>query len=91
MTTDRSSNGGEDKAKADAEKALGIITQTLWSQKIYNEMVRDLVIFGTTHPHIYKKASLWQRFKWRILGLAERVRDAWLVLTGQAHIADDDY
>jgi hypothetical protein len=81
----------EDKTKADAEKALGIITQTLWAQKLYNEAMRDLVIFGTTTPYIYKKASLWRRFRWRVLGFAERVRDAWLVLIGKAHIADDDY
>jgi hypothetical protein len=81
----------DERPKIVAEKVMSILSQTIWAQKLYNEAMRDLVIFGTSTPWIYKKATLWERFKWRIQAYAERVRDAWLVLIGRAHIADDDY
>lgn len=71
-----------------SERALGIAIQAQWNQKLYNEMMRDLIIFGTTHPYIYKKATLWERFKWRVLAYKDRIRDAWLVLIGKADIYD---
>lgn len=81
----------DERPKIEAEKVHSILSQTMWSQKLYNEMMRDLVIFGTTHPYIYKKPTLWERFKYRVLCYRDRMRDAWLVLTGRAHISDDDY
>jgi hypothetical protein len=80
---------GSDRPKVNAEKVYSVLSESVWAQKLYNEMMRDLVIFGTTHPYIYKKATLWERFKWRLLAYKVRARDAWLVLTGRAHIADD--
>jgi hypothetical protein len=71
-----------------AEKVLGIASQTLWAQKLYNEAMRDLIIFGTTHPHIYKKPTLWQRIKWPARDFFRRCRDACLVLIGRAEISD---
>jgi hypothetical protein len=68
---------------------LSITAQAYYAQKLYNEAIRDLIIFGTTHPYIYKKPTLWQRFKYRVLAYRDRVRDAWLVLVGRAHIADE--
>lgn len=79
---------GEERPKVDAEKVLGIVAQTLWSQKLLNEY-RDSLIFGTSNPYIYKESTRWQRFKWRMSAYKDRVRDAWLVLTGRAHIADE--
>lgn len=77
-----SSNNGK------SEWGLGLASQKLWAQKLYNEMMRDLVIFGSTHPYIYKKATMWERLKWRVLAYKNRVRDAWLVLVGKADIYD---
>lgn len=71
-----------------SEQILSIAAQSQWNQKLYNEMMRDLVIYGTTTPYIYKKVSLWERLKWRIQRYAERTRDAWLVLIGKADIYD---
>lgn len=76
----------EDKTKVDAEKVFSTVSQSMWAQKLYNEAMRDLIIFGTTTPYIYKKASRWQRLKWRLQDYAWRVRDAWLVLIGKAEI-----
>lgn len=73
------------------KQSLGIIYNTLWAQKLYNEAMRDLVILGTSAPYIYKKPTLWQRIKWPIHGFFSRVRDAWDVLIGKASINDEDY
>ena len=83
-----SDNGNEDRTKVNAEKTLGLISQSLWAQKLYNEAMRDLVIFGTSTPYIYKEPTLWQRIKWPVRDFFERVRDAWKVLMGRAEIAE---
>lgn len=75
----------DDETKAQAEKVFSVVSQTLWAQKLYNEYT-NAVIFGTSHPYIYKKATRWERFKWRMLAYKDRVRDAWKVLTGKAEI-----
>lgn len=77
-----------EKAKEDAEKILSTVAQTYWAQKLYNEAMRDLVIFGTSTPYIYKKPTLWQRIKWPVRDFFWRCRDAWLVLTGKAEIGE---
>lgn len=81
----------EKRMKIEADKVVSLVSQSLWAQKLYNEAMRDLVVFGTSTPYIYKKPTLWQRIKWPIQGFFRRLGDAWLVLTGKAHIADDDY
>jgi hypothetical protein len=35
-----------------------------------------------------RKYTRWEWFVWRWKRRLERVRDAWLVLTGQAHVGD---
>jgi hypothetical protein len=55
-------------------------------QRIYNQQMQDLLIYGTSAPFIYKKIPLWKRLQWRIEDFCGRVRDAWKVLTGKADI-----
>lgn len=74
-----------ERPEVDAEKALSIIQQSLWAQKLYNEAMKDLAFFRTV-PYIYVKITRWERFKWRMEDFAERAQDAWLVLIGRAHI-----
>lgn len=80
------SNSNDDKAKLDAEKVVSTLSHTLWAQKLYNEAMRDLIVFGTSTPYIYKKPTLWQRVKWPVRDFLWRCRDAWKVLTGKAEI-----
>jgi hypothetical protein len=81
-------DSNDKRPKVDAEKAFTTISSTLWAQKLYNEYTRDLVIFGTSHPFIYKKPTLWERIKWPLRNFFRRVRDAWKVLIGRAEIYD---
>lgn len=75
-----------ERPKVDAEKVQSMIVESLWAQKLYNEAMRDLIVFGTSTPYIYKKPTLWQRIKWPVRDFFGRVRDAWKVLTGKAEI-----
>lgn len=75
-----------DTTKKTPAETESLIVQTLWAQKLYNEAMRDLIVFGTSTPYIYKKPTLWQRIKWPVRDFFGCVRDAWKVLTGKAEI-----
>lgn len=72
----------------DPRKVESVLVNSIMAQKLYNEAMRDLVIFGTTTPYIYKKPTLWQRIKWPVQSFFRRCRDAWEVLRGRAEIYD---
>ncbi len=75
-----------EKPKVDAERVVSLISQSYWSQRLYNEAMRDLVIFWTSTPWIYKEPTLLERVKWPVRDFLWRCRDAWKVLTGKAEI-----
>ena len=78
----------EKRPKLDIDKVQSLISATLWDQKLYNEYMRNLIIYGTTHPYIYEKPTLCQRITWPVQDFMRRCRDAWRVLTGKAEIYD---
>lgn len=64
------------------------LSQPYWAKKLYEEAMRDLVVFGTSAPFIYKPIPWYRRAWWRVLHYRNRVRDAWLVLIGRKDASD---
>lgn len=66
------------------------ITRTTIEHKA-THLVNSLATINALNQLLYgdeRKATRWELFVFRMKCRAERVRDAWHVLTGQAHIGD---
>lgn len=67
------------------------ITVKLWSRKLADELARNTVFRKLLRVEAVKPLSILERLKWRLRIIKMRVRDAYLVLTDQADIEDEDY
>ena len=67
-----------------------MLVPAMWSEVIWKELqdaqriANMLARWHLDHP--MPPPTRWQRLRWRLRELLDRVRDAWLVLTGRADI-----
>lgn len=84
LRTGKLTNDGIDRFGA------GIVNRVRLQQLMVNENTRAM-LGRLERFHYYETRSTWlQRRWWALCALAERCRDAWLVLTGRADIADPE-